>query len=41
MPAERVFHIKKITPEKAGTPFTGGEPLVTVQYNGEEQIIQL
>ncbi len=41
MPAERVFHIMKITPENAATPYKGGDPVVTVQYNGEEQTIQL
>lgn len=41
MVTERVFRIRKITPRKPGTPFAGGESLITVHYNGEEQIIQL
>ncbi len=41
MPAERVFHIKKITPDNAATPYPAGETVVTVQYSGEEQTIQL
>ena len=41
MVTEREFQIRKITPQKPGTPFTGGESLTTVSYNGEALTIQL
>ena len=41
MATTREFQIRKITPQKPGTPFTGGESLTTVIYNGEALTIQL
>lgn len=41
MVSERIFLVKKITPQKTGTPFSGGEAVTEVKYYGAEQLIQL